>query len=385
MKILNVNMSIDPLTGGGTAERTFQMSLYLSRAGLDCMVLTTDVGLTRERLTSLEKIKIVALPVLSKRFYIPRNAWGSIRNIVAEADIIHLMNHWTILNALVYHAAYRLQKPYVVCPAGSLLVYGRSSVIKNIYNAIIGNRIIRRASGHIAITTEEVKHFFNYGISPYRVSVIPNGISHDVSWEGEQESFRKAFQLNDLPFILFVGRLNPIKGPDLLLNAFCNIKDRIKNVHLVYVGPDEGLLTNLKTIANQSGVAERVHFLGYLGGKEKLQAYEAASLLVVPSRQEAMSIVALEAGINGTPVLLTDQCGFNEVDHIGGGMVVPASVDGIQDGLLTMLNNFLHLKTMGEKLKKYVSENYLWENVIHQYIALYRRILIERAPSNAAI
>ncbi|MCX5847529.1 MAG: glycosyltransferase [Deltaproteobacteria bacterium] len=379
MKILNVNMSIDPLTGGGTAERTFQMSLYLTRAGVDCTVLTTDVGLTPERQNSMENVKIVALPVLFKRFYIPRKMWGPISKIVAEADIIHLMNHWTILNALVYQAAYRLQKPYVICPAGSLPVYGRSKVIKKIYNTLIGNRIIRRANGHIAVTTEEVKHFRNYGISPYQVSVIPNGISNEVSWEGEQKSFRKTFHLNDFPFILFVGRLNPIKGPDLLLSAFCNIKDRIKNVHLVFVGPDEGLLANLKTTANQSGVAEQVHFLGYLGGTEKLQAYKAASLLVVPSRQEAMSIVALEAGINGTPVLLTDQCGFDEVARIGGGMVVPASVDGIQEGLLILLNNLLQLKTMGEKLKRYVSENYLWENVIHQYIALYSRILLERA------
>ncbi|MEN6464135.1 MAG: glycosyltransferase, partial [Syntrophaceae bacterium] len=103
---------------------------------------------------------------------------------------------------------------------------------------------------------------------------------------------------------------------------------------------------------------------------------------VVPSRREAMSIVALEAGINGTPVLLTDQCGFDEVARIGGGMVVPATVRGIQEGLGTLLRDLSKLNNMGEKLKAYVFENYLWENIVYKYISLYERILAGRtSPS----
>jgi glycosyltransferase involved in cell wall biosynthesis len=177
---------------------------------------------------------------------------------------------------------------------------------------------------------------------------------------------------------MFIGRLNTIKGPDLLLQAFWNQKDRLKDFHLVFVGPDGGMLSKLKEMVAKLGVNDRVHFLGYLGGADKSQAYHAADLLIIPSRQEAMSIVVLEAGITGTPVLLTDQCGFNEVVGIGGGQVVPASVDGLQQGLVEILREPAQLKSMGANLKKYVFEHFTWDVVIDKYLSLYHKILDTR-------
>ena len=57
MKVLNVNMSLDPATGGGTAERTFQISKFLAKVGIECTVLTTDLGLTPERIKAMERVK----------------------------------------------------------------------------------------------------------------------------------------------------------------------------------------------------------------------------------------------------------------------------------------------------------------------------------------
>jgi glycosyltransferase involved in cell wall biosynthesis len=115
--------------------------------------------------------------------------------------------------------------------------------------------------------------------------------------------------------------------------------------------------------------------VGYLSGVMKSQAYHAADLLVIPSRQEAMSIVVLEAGITGTPVLLTDKCGFDEVEKIRGGKVVPASVEGLQKGLVELLSNLDRLKLMGENLKRYTLEHFTWNSVIEKYLSLYNQVL----------
>ena len=120
MKILNVNISLDPVSGGGTAERTFQMSRFLAKTGVDCSILVTDQGLTPDRLKELQGIEVLACTCLSKRFYIPRRSYKKIWKLVERADIVHLMNHWSFLNALVYLMARALHKPYVVCPAGAL-------------------------------------------------------------------------------------------------------------------------------------------------------------------------------------------------------------------------------------------------------------------------
>jgi len=71
----------------------------------------------------------------------------------------------------------------------------------------------------------------------------------------------------------------------------------------VFAGPDGGMLKSLKNIVRENGLDERVHFVGYLDHSYKYLAYDEAEFLVIPSRMEAMSIVVLEAGVIGTPVL----------------------------------------------------------------------------------
>lgn len=371
MKILNVNISLDPVNGGGTAERTFQMSRFLVKAGADCAILVTDLGLTSERLKELQGVEVLAYPCLSRRFYIPRGSYKKIWSLVERTDIVHLMNHWSFLNALVFLMARVLHKPYVVCPAGALPIYGRSEVLKWLYNLIIGKKIIRHADGRIAIAPVEIAQFRAYGIPPEKITIIPNGVDAENFLSKDTGAFRKKFGLGDAPFILFMGRLNAIKGPDLLLQAFRNIGDTVRNHHLVYAGPDDGILSQLKEMASASNISHRVHFTGYLGGVDKSQAYYAADLLVVPSRQEAMSIVVLEAGVTGTPVLITDQCGFDDVLNIGGGLVVPATAEGLQAGLNEILRGPEELKAMGERLKHYVRTHFTWDIIARKYLEYY--------------
>lgn len=375
MKILNVNALLDPVTGGGTAERTLQISRALMDEGADCRILTTDIGFENGSLPRLDGLNVKAYQCLLKRFYIPRVSLASIKKEVEVVDVIHIMGHWSVLNALVYLAARLMHKLYVVCPAGALPIFGRSKILKTIYNWIIGRRIIRDASAWIAITDDERSQFEVYGIDRKSVIVIPNGINPDDFSETDVQGFRKKHGLGNHPFILFLGRLNSIKGPDLLLEAFCRGQEAWPEWHLVFAGPDGGLLDSLKKSSAASAVRSRVHFVGYVGGKEKSAAYRSAQLLVIPSRQEAMSMVVLEAGITGTPVLITDQCGFNDVSVVNGGIVVPTSVEGIQKVLIEILKDAEKRRSMGRNLKKYVEDNFTWKIAVEKYLQLYRMIL----------
>jgi glycosyltransferase involved in cell wall biosynthesis len=375
MKILNVSNTIDPVTGGGEAERSFQMSKFLAQSGAACRVLTVDTGLSAERKNFLGEGNVIALPCLFRRFYVPRFSFGQIDALVREADVIHLMGHWTILNALVYRSIRKQNKPYVVCPAGALPIFGRSKWFKRFYNLVIGKRIIRNASMCIAVTPDETASFIAYGVSRDKVHVIPNGISKADFLAEDSDRFREKHGLVARPFILFVGRLNLIKGPDLLLRAFCNIKDQFPEIDLAFVGPDGGMLAELQSIARNEDVEDRVHFLGYLGGADKSCAYHAAKFLAIPSRHEAMSIVVLEAGVSGVPVLLTDQCGFNQIADVGGGWVVPASVEGISGGLIGILSDSNQVVAAATNLEKYVADNFSWAVIVQEYWKLYSTLL----------
>jgi len=379
MHILNVNSCQGVKTGGGTAERTFQMSRFLAaQKGFRCTTLTLDIELDPDRIKAHAPAIVVALSCFWKRFYLPflnaRN-WKRICDIVEEVDIIHLMSHWGILNMLVYLAARRARKPYVVCPAGSLALFGRSSWLKIIYNILVGRAIIRNASAWIAVTAGELPQFLRYGIPASKICVLPNGV-----WKADfpvldASVFLKRHDLADVPIILFMGRLNPIKGPDLLLKAFILARKKIGPHHLVFAGPDEGMLSELKKMAICGGISRDVHFIGYLGENEKSAVYHHAKLLVVPSRQEAMSIVALEAGICGTPVMVTDQCGFGEVETVDKRLQVEATSEGIAGGLIDLLADPSLLEKIGADYRNFVSSEYSWDSIIVRYANLFRKTI----------
>lgn len=373
MRILNVNHVIDPVAGGGTAERTFQMSQHLIQNGIDCSILTMETAGSTDR--KLENGKIIAIPSLSRRFPFPLCASGRIKHIVAEHDVIHLMGHWTVLNAMVYQAARSLNKPYVFCPAGALPIFGRSLLLKKIYNLMVGKKIAQNASRCIAITEAEKEQFIEYGVNQEKIDVIPNAVNEADFIVSDEAGFRSKYGLANRQIILFFGRLNLIKGPDLLLNAFLQIMEEFPDYDLVFAGPDDGMLPQLKAAVTKNGADKRVHFLGYLGGADKSNAFHAAKILAIPSRQEAMSIVVLEAGICGTPALFTDQCGLNAIAEADCGWVAPATVEGLKKGLELALSDESRIRSTGSKARNYVATNFSWSAVLEKYRQLYKKLM----------
>lgn len=374
MKILNVNVTLDPVRGGGTAERTYQMHRALSAAGVESRILTLDLGELAGRKAELGTSGLTALPAWNRRFNVPRGSREVVRSLVAEADVVHLMGHWNLLNVRCAAEARRMRKPYVVCPAGELPLFGRSRTLKKAFNLVAGRRVVRGASQHLAVTEAETAQFAPYGVDPKSVVVMPNGVSAGEFREADFATFRRRHGLGERPLVLFMGRLNPIKGPDLLLDGFLTIAERFPDVVLVFAGPDGGLESELQRRAAMHDAADRVRFLGYVDAREKSQAYHAADLLVVPSRCEAMSIVALEAGICGTPVLLTDRCGFDEVARVDGGRIVAAEAPALAAGLGELLTQRNALPEMGRRLQAFVTDRYAWPRLAERYIEIYERL-----------
>ena len=371
LHILHVNMSIDPVTGGGTAERTVQLARAVAKEGHVSSLLTLDLGLDEQLKYKLKQdgLDALFLPCLSKRFYIPQLCLKKIKAKITTADVVHLMGHWTIINILVFLFCLIYKKPYVVCPAGALPIFGRSKLLKYLYNFSLGKKMVSRANACIAITEDEVAQIESYGVTRKNIKIIPNGINISDFSSRKTEEFRKRHGIRG-PFILFMGRLNEIKGPDILLDAYLGLKDKHPDLELVFAGPDGGMLDLLRAKSSDP----KVHYIGYIGGDDKSDAYHAADLLVIPSRQEAMSIVVLEAGAAGRPVLITDQCGFDEVEVVGGGKVVSASVSGIMNGIDSMLNEGC-LEKMGGALKQRVEKSYQWDEAANCYVSLYNQIL----------
>jgi len=362
MRVLNVVSVISAREGGGNGERTVQLSKALAETGVDCTVLTLAIGDPAAQIGHLGGAKLVLASCLNSRFQVPLGRWRLIQDLVQQSDVIHLMGYWSILGAMVSVAARRAGVPYVVSPAGALPLFGRSLWLKGIFNRIVGRQLIRRASGWIAITKAECVDFMPYGIPASEIEVLPNGVNEaDFAVNGHSKSDDRKIPSGTL--ILFMGRLNLIKGPDLLLEAFAQVAAEFPDTQLVFAGPDEGFGGTLAQEAEIHGLRDRVHFLGFVSGVDKSLAYRSACLLVVPSRHEAMSIVAVEGGICGTPVLMTNQCGLDELAEIDPGLVVSATAEGLAHGLRMALSDRQRLAEWGRRWRTMVRERYSWTDL----------------------
>jgi len=376
MNILNINALLNPVTGGGTAERTIQMSRYLSfEAGINVSILTLDLDLTSKVYDNLKGVNIKKIPCLNKRFSFPAIFDRVISRSIKKADIIHLMGHWTIINLVSFFWIKRYKKPYVVCPAGALPIFGRSKILKRFYNYFGGKFCIQNADVNIAISEDEFSHFKDYGVDEKKIILLPNGINPNLYTFANDMHVREKFELGESPFLLFVGRLNLIKGPDLLLEAFYQIAKDYPNYLLIYAGNDDGLKTKLIALVKKYGLEKKIKFIGFVQDELKSELYHAADLLVIPSRLEAMSIVVLESAVAGTPVLMTNTCGLNDMTGENGAYAVSPDASSLAEGLRIMLSKPNELDLRGSKIKSYVENSFSWSSIVKKYVKMYEDLI----------
>ena len=361
MNILLTTVSLDARRGGGTAERTRHLALNLHSQGHAVAVAAIDGGDMVYELTEAG-ISAYVTGFTKLRFAVPHLNLLRLWRIVKQADAIHLLGYWNLLTVATAFLARLAGTPYALSPAGEFVGLEHPRPIASLFHNLLGRKVIRRAEFMVAITPLERDQFIDlHGVPPERAMVLPNGVNADpVS--------REAPGLPERPFVLFLGRLAEVKGPDLLLDAFARTADQDNGYDLVMAGPDFGLEPMLRARASEPELAGRVHFVGFLDEAQRNGAYRRASLLCVPSRSEAMSLVALEGGVCGVPVLLTDRCGFDDVSTVNGGMVVPATVDGLWKGLQALLASSTNLPALGANLQDHVARNYAWTAVANKLV-----------------
>lgn len=377
MRILNVIMCLDPIAGGGAVERIYQLSKHLALAGHECTILTTRQGWDETHVRGLGNVHVVDFHYISERYKIPLGLSGWLKNHLADFDVIHLALNWTMINAVTYHYLRKMGRPYVMSAMGSLTVGGRSRLFKRVYKRMFTTPMLRNANICIAITRREVDDYLGLGVDAARIARIPNGIDPVFFSANNDAEFHARYGLDARPIILFVGRIDPIKGPDMLLRAFQRVSGSFPNHQLVIVGNDVGFLPEMKGLTRSLGMENKTSFLDPIVGVELSWAYHAAQLFVIPSRYDTMTIVALGAAASGTPILLTDRCDFGELQEAGGGLVVDCSVEGLENGLRQLLTDPVRLKLMGQKAREFVVSRYRWEYVCQQFIRVFQSA---RAP-----
>jgi D-inositol-3-phosphate glycosyltransferase len=169
-------------------------------------------------------------------------------------------------------------------------------------------QVVAEAERLIASTDDEAEHLVDlYGADPARIRVIAPGVDLDAFVPGDREPARLRLGLKaDAPTLLYVGRLQPLKAPDVLLRAAAAVRTEFPDLQVVVVGGPSGSRATpdwLSGLASELGLDGTVHFVPPAARQTVADFYRAADLTVVPSYSESFGLVALEAQACGTPVV----------------------------------------------------------------------------------
>lgn len=174
-------------------------------------------------------------------------------------------------------------------------------------NRIESERRIIAAADHIVAGSVQEKQLMMrvYDARPHRVSVIPPGVDLSRFRPGDRRRARRALGLGNERIILFVGRLEPLKGIDILLQALPRIEHRGPLRLLIAGGDPSGdpERARLERLTADLGISDQVTFLGPVEHSKLPELYRAADVCVVPSYYESFGLVAVEALACGTPVI----------------------------------------------------------------------------------
>ena len=208
-----------------------------------------------------------------------------------------LQRWWCVPHVIMFHTLGAVKNTYAIGDAEPEL---RLDTEKE---------LVQDCSGIIAATRHEKKALVErYGARPERIQVIPCGVNLELFQPVERALARQRLGLDGQKLILFVGRMEPIKGIDQLLKALPQLPDSERVRLLIIGGDDHSLyeLERLKALARASRIESRVTFVGSVKQEQLPYFYSAADVCVSPSYHESFGLVPLEALACGTPVVATD-------------------------------------------------------------------------------
>lgn len=384
MKILQVTPFFKPLwESGGVARVAYDISHTLHENGHDVTVYTTNRSinpsdLPTNRLTDVDGMHVYyfenlrkycpmeAAPVLP--YYMPAVA----RKEMNQFDLVHIHDHRTMLTVIASHYARKCGVPYVLQAHGALPQDTGATRMKRFFDRFWSKEVILGAAGVIALNETEAEGYRTLGVDEEKIVIFPNGI--DLAEHPELPArgrFRRAWGIDDAAkVVLYLGRLDPTKGIDLLIRAFAEVTREYDDAVLMLVGGDMGHNDEFKQQVRSLNLDDRVIFTGFVSKEDKMAAYTDADVFVTPSFT-GFPMTFLEACLCGTPIVTTGQGDLlGWVDN-----TVGFNTEYTPEALAGAIGRLLADDTLrarfGEEGKELVRTRYNWQAIVRDIEAFY--------------
>lgn len=346
MRMLNAINCANP-AGGGPIESILQAHATLKLLGHESEVVCLDAP-SAPWLASLPLTVHAVGPGRTKYRYAP----GYIPWLTAHADrydcvLVHGI--WLFPSMGTWSALRGLKTPYFIYAHGMLDPAFRSLFPwRHLQKLLVWNLVERRAvhaARAVFFTCQEERDLARHSFGPadYPSAIVPYCVGEPPGDPGRQrELFFEAHpRLRGKRLVLFLSRIHPKKGCDILLQAFAAAAATSPDAHLVIAGPDSiGWRTELQAMAGRLGLEDRITWTGMLAGDLKWGAFRAAEFFVLPSHQENFGIAVVEALACGVPVAISRRINiWREIEADGAGSAVEPDTSAFSSLLKAWLSD----------------------------------------------
>lgn len=396
MKILMLTWEYPPRIVGGIARVVNDLSKRLIKDGHDVTVITYREG----NAPYFEDDKGVKVYRVDNFMINPNNFIDWVMqmnfNMIAKAnEIIMKEGKFDVIHAhdwLVAYTAKTLKNSYDIPIVSTIHATesGRNSGIHDEVQRYINDTewMLTYESTEVIVNSNYMKRELQslFGLPFEKINVEPNGININMFNGLERDyDFRRKYATDNEKIILFMGRLVYEKGVQHLIHAMPKILAGYNDVKLVITGKGS-MIDELKAQANAMGIGHKVYFTGYMDAKQVCKMYKCADVSVFPSTYEPFGIVALEAMLSGTPVVVSDIGGLNEiVEHGVDGMKSYAgNSNSIADSILELLYNPQLRDNITKKAKQKVKNEYNWTKIAQDTHFIYQKAICQTIAQRQA-
>ncbi len=386
VRVLHVISSLDEIQGGPTVALK-HLALAQRRRGTPVRVAMTWTRGEDPHVTTLLRasgIDVITIgPCVGTLMWHPSTP-RVVASAVGDADVVHVHGLWEDIHHQAARASRRLRRQYLIRPCGMLDPWSlsRNRWLKQVFLAARLRRDLNQA-GAIHFTSGLERE----GAAPLGLTapaiIEGNGIDLDLFRDlPSRGRFRGGLPFGGRPFLLFLGRITPKKGLDLILRALAD--PRCAGLCLAVVGPDEQpFRSRMDALVRELGLAERVHFAGMLRGRAVVEALVDAELSVLPSRQENFATSVLESLAAGTPVIVSDQVDIHaDIAREGLGGVIPLDAERLAAALADWTGDAERRRAAGLRARAY-GLRHDWDHIAERWSGHYSRLIAERRTASA--
>ncbi len=394
MKVLCVTPSYWPaFRYGGPIASNHNLNKALVKKGIDVIVYTTNAGLDEKILlnqeVNVDGVKVSYFTFMKFFEFLGSTGWQfslelthALRRNLNNFDIVYLPAVWNYPTTISAYYCRKYKKPYIIAPKGVLFPYTKSKNAwkKWPYYKLFAERDIKNATAiHYTAEDEANKCHTLFLELKNQAIIIPNGIelSEFTNLPTRDNLWKRYPILKDKKIILFLGRINWIKGLDLFVKTYSRLARERNEVHLMIVGPDENnYIEKVKKWLRNEGIFERVTFTGILSGKRKLEAFAGSDVFVLPSYSESFGMAVVEAMACNLPVIISDQVGiYKEVENAKAGIIIHTKPNELYNALMKILDNKQESLEMARRGRKMVEEYFASEKVADKMIKVFEEII----------